>query len=81
MEPTPAPDSLIFDPFTPEFQADPCPVLRRLREEDPIHRSPFGWVLTRYDDVVAALRSQNLGAAFDREAGRAQLRLPPHPQL
>jgi cytochrome P450 len=68
-----APNSPIFDPFTPEFQADPFPVLRRLREEDPIHRSPLGWVLTRYDDVVAALRSHSLGAAFDREAGRAQL--------
>jgi cytochrome P450 len=58
-----APNSPIFDPFTPEFQADPFPVLRRLREEDPIHRSPLGWVLTRYDDVVAALRSHSLVAA------------------
>ena len=63
----------IFDPFTPEFLSDPFPVLRRLRTEDPVHRSRFGWVLTRYNDVVAALRNQSLGAAFDREAGRAQL--------
>lgn len=63
----------IFDPFTPEFQADPFPALRRLREEDPIHRSRLGWILTRYDDVAAALRNPSLGAAFDREAGRAQL--------
>ena len=68
-----APASSIFDPFTPEFQADPFPTLRRLREEDPIHRTPLGWVLTRYDDVVAALRSHDLGVAFDREAGRSQL--------
>jgi cytochrome P450 len=63
----------IFDPFTPEFQSDPFPILRRLRTEDPVHRSRFGWVLTRYDDVVAALRNPSLGAAFDRQAGRAQL--------
>ena len=62
-----------FDPFTPEFQSDPFPILGRLRAEDPVHRSRFGWVLTRYDDVVAALRNPGLGAAFDREAGRAQL--------
>lgn len=62
-----------FDPFNPEFQADPFPLLRRLREEDPIHRSRLGWVLTRYDDVAAALRNPSLGAAFDRGAGRAQL--------
>ena len=63
----------LFDPFTPEFQSDPFPILRRLRTEDPVHRSRFGWVFTRYNDVVAALRNQSLGAAFDREAGRAQL--------
>ncbi len=73
MDPNSVPGSPIFDPFTPEFQADPFPILRRLREEDPIHRSPLGWVLTRYDDVFAALRNSSLGAAFDREAGREQL--------
>ena len=73
MDPNLAPSPPIFDPFTAEFQADPFPLLRRLREEDPIHRSPLGWVLTRYNDVVAALQNQSLGAAFDREAGRAHL--------
>jgi len=73
MNPIAAAGPPFFNPFTPEFQADPFPVLRRLREEDPIHRSPLGWVLTRYSDVVAALRNPSLGAAFDREAGRAQL--------
>ena len=43
--------ALAFDPFTREFEVDPFPLLSRLREEDPVHRSPFGWVLTRYDDV------------------------------
>src|SRR5262245_23245503 len=73
MDPSRSQDPPIFDPFSPEFQSDPFPVLRRLRTEDPIHRSRFGWVLTRYADVAAALRNQGLGAAFDHEAGRAQL--------
>ena len=73
MDPTSAPGPPIFDPFTVEFQADPFPILRRLREEDPIHCSPLGWVLTRYDDVVASLRNSSLGAAFDRKGGREQL--------
>jgi cytochrome P450 len=30
-------------------------------------------VLTRYSDVVSALRNQSLGRGFDREAGRSQL--------
>src|SRR2546422_3675202 len=50
-----------FNPMDPEFIADPYPTYRRLRAEDPVHHSPLGfWVLTRYDDVVAALRDPRL---------------------
>jgi cytochrome P450 len=53
--------SLSFNPMDPEFVADPYPTYRRLRSEDPVHHSPLGfWVLTRYDDVVAALRDPRL---------------------
>jgi len=46
-----------FNPIDPEFVADPYPTYHRLRAEDPVHHSPLGfWVLSRYDDVVAALR-------------------------
>jgi hypothetical protein len=51
-----------FNPFLPEFIADPYASYRRLREEDPVHRSGFGfWVLTRYDDVVTLLRDPRFG--------------------
>jgi cytochrome P450 len=51
-----------FNPFLPEFIADPYPFYRRLREQDPIHRSGLGfWVLTRYDDVVTLLRDPRFG--------------------
>jgi pimeloyl-[acyl-carrier protein] synthase len=50
-----------FNPMDPAFVADPYPTYRRLRTEDPVHHSPLGfWVLTRYDDVVAALRDPRL---------------------
>jgi pimeloyl-[acyl-carrier protein] synthase len=50
-----------FNPMDPEFLADPYPVYHRLRAEDPVHHSPLGfWVLTRYEDVVAALRDPRL---------------------
>ncbi len=53
---------VLFDPFRPEFHADPYPFYRRLREQDPVHRSPLGfWVLTRYEDCVAVLRDQRFG--------------------
>jgi len=50
-----------FNPMDPEFIADPYPLYHRLRTEDPVHHSPLGfWVLTRYEDVVAALRDPRL---------------------
>jgi cytochrome P450 len=37
----------------PEGRANPYPIYRRLREEDPIHESPMmgGWFLSRHEDV------------------------------
>ena len=52
---------LQFNPMDPEFVADPYPMYQRLRAEDPVHHSPLGfWVLSRYEDVVAALRDPRL---------------------
>src|SRR5438132_11584003 len=48
-----------FNPFQPGFAENPYPTYARLREEDPVHQSPFGaWVLSRYDDVEALLRDR-----------------------
>jgi len=50
-----------FNPMDPVFVADPYPTYHRLRSAEPVHHSPLGfWVLTRYDDVVAALRDPRL---------------------
>src|SRR4051812_20683005 len=42
-----------FRPNDPGFLADPFPLYRRMRDEDPAHWSPRlkAWVLTRYEDV------------------------------
>jgi cytochrome P450 len=51
-----------LDLLDPDFLADPYPVYRRLRAEDPVHRHPLGfYVLTRYDDVAAFLRDPRFG--------------------
>jgi len=50
-----------FNPMDPAFIEDPYPTYHLLRSEDPVHHNPLGfWVLTRYDDVVAALRDPRL---------------------
>jgi cytochrome P450 len=54
---TTAPAAL-FDPFAPGFTDDPYPTYARVRTEAPVLRHEVGfWLLTRYDDVAALLRS------------------------
>ncbi|MEN3361635.1 MAG: hypothetical protein V7637_5617 [Mycobacteriales bacterium] len=51
-----------FDPFDASIMADPYPVYARMRERDPVYRSPSGfWVLFRHRDCVAALQDRRLG--------------------
>jgi pimeloyl-[acyl-carrier protein] synthase len=47
----------LFHLMDPEVLADPYPLYRRLRDEDPVHWDPFlhAWVVTRYNDVVQVL--------------------------
>lgn len=44
--------------ISPAFYADPYPIYRQLRANDPVHWSDTlgGWLLTRYDDVLDTLR-------------------------
>jgi pimeloyl-[acyl-carrier protein] synthase len=43
----------------PAVLANPYPLFRRLREEDPVHWDPFlhAWIVTRYNDVITVLYS------------------------
>ncbi len=56
--------SVVYDPRDPAVIEDPFPVLRRLQAENPVHWSEIlkSWVLTRYDDVRAALADPRLSA-------------------
>jgi len=52
---------LSYNPFDEAFRADPYPTYRRLRESDPVHRSPLGfWALARYEDVRGVQRDGSL---------------------
>jgi pimeloyl-[acyl-carrier protein] synthase len=53
-----APVLSLYQLLDPEVLADPYPLYRRLRQEDPVHWDPFlhAWVVTRYPDVVKVLR-------------------------
>ncbi len=61
--------ALIYNPFDPDFRADPYPFYDRLRAEEPAHRSPVGLVvLTRYDDVAQTLRNPAMSRDVDTTA-------------
>jgi cytochrome P450 len=51
---------IAFDPYDYAFQEDPYPVYARLREQEPLHHNELHdlWVLSRYDDIQHALRTE-----------------------
>jgi cytochrome P450 len=50
------------------FVADPYPTYAALREHDPVHAiGPQSWLLTRYDDVLAAYRDPRLSSDKKQE--------------
>ncbi|MEK7291935.1 MAG: cytochrome P450 [Actinomycetota bacterium] len=62
---------LLFDPFNPQFRADPYPFYDTLRQHEPIHLTALGLVvLTRYEDVSSTLRSNDFSRDVDRYATR-----------
>ena len=52
-------DLASFDPLSLASLDDPYPVFKRLRDESPVHRVEGRklWLVTRYDDVLAATRN------------------------
>jgi cytochrome P450 len=51
--------AMLFNPFSPEFRADPYPLYAKLREAGPVIKTPLGtYMVTRYEQVDRVLRSQ-----------------------
>jgi pimeloyl-[acyl-carrier protein] synthase len=48
----------LYHLLDPEVLANPYPLYKRLRTEDPVHWDPFlhAWVVTRYADVITAFQ-------------------------
>lgn len=68
----------------PDFEADPHPAYRWLREHSPVHRvdlpgGAWAWLVTRYDDAKQVLADPNMlkdPMAGDQTWQKAQLGLP-----
>jgi cytochrome P450 len=72
---------VVYEPFGRATWRDPFDVYRRLRDEDPVHKSPHGfWVLSRFQHVLDAVKdtatfSSASGLTFQNE--REALHIPP----
>ncbi|UGS37283.1 cytochrome P450 [Capillimicrobium parvum] len=66
-----------FDPLSPEFLADPYPMLARARREAPVFfYEPMSlWVITRHEDLVTAVND------FETFSSRATGVVPPPADL
>jgi cytochrome P450 len=55
---------ITYTPNDPATLADPFPLYRRLRDEEPVHWSPAlkAWVVTRYEDVRAVCRDETMSS-------------------
>src|SRR6185503_19751788 len=50
--------AMLFNPFSPEFRADPYPLYTKLREAGAVIKTPIGMsMITRYEQVDRVLRS------------------------
>jgi cytochrome P450 len=58
-----SPPLSLYHLLDPEVLANPYPLYRRLRDEDPVHWDPYlhAWVVTRYTDVVTVLHHYRAG--------------------
>jgi cytochrome P450 len=65
------------DLLRPEVLADPYPLFRRLRDEDPVHEDSQGrgWMVSRYEDVEKVLADRRFSA--ERMLGAREGQVPP----
>lgn len=57
---------MIYDPWSPDFVANPYPAYEVLRREAPVfyHEPADQWVISRHADVDALLRDRRLGRSY-----------------
>jgi cytochrome P450 len=74
---------MTYDPWSPEFVADPYPAYAELRRDRPVSfDEPTGqWVVTRHADVNALLRDRRLGRTYLHVASHEEFGQPEEPEF
>ena len=63
---------LTFDPTSPEYIADPYPILRRIQDAESLHRTGMGLLITRYEHATTVLRESRFwGSGINAERRRS----------
>jgi cytochrome P450 len=72
-----------YDPWSPDFVADPYPTYDELRRDAPVFfDEPTGqWVVTRHEDVNALLRDRRLGRSYLHVASHEEFGRPAEPEF
>jgi len=72
-----------YDPWFPDFVADPYEAYASLRREQPVHYDePTGqWVVTRHEDVNALLRDRRFGRSYLHVASHEEFGRPAEPEF
>ena len=72
-----------YDPWSPEFVADPYPVYEVLRRAAPAfyHEPTDQWVISRHADVDALLRDRRLGRSYLHVATHEEFGRPAEPEF
>jgi cytochrome P450 len=70
----PIPTGVQLTPFDGAFLNDPYPVLKQLRDAEPIHRDNAlsRWFVTGFDNVREVLRNKDLSNDINRAPGRGE---------
>jgi cytochrome P450 len=74
---------MTYDPWSPDFVADPYPAYAELRRDRPVYfDEPTGqWVVTRHADVNALLRDRRLGRTYLHVASHEEFGQPEEPEF
>ncbi|RDG39816.1 cytochrome P450 [Streptomyces corynorhini] len=69
------PQEILYNPRDPKMRSDPYPFYARLREREPVHRTPFGfWAVSGFEESSLLLRDPRLTSEFHRDAKWAEHR-------
>lgn len=75
--PAPLPKGRLIDITRAEFKANPFPFYAQLRKSEPVYRarsgSLEGFLITRYDDVLSALKDPRLAKELRRVEGAVEM--------